>query len=103
MANRWDNFAVAVGSAVIIFALGLGANRSGYLGMGDVKLAVGLVLMLAWFVGAWALLLPIVVGVVVAVHILVGYRLGTLRAGSSLALGPHLIGSAVLMFGVGVF
>lgn len=103
MDNRWADFAVAVGSAVIIFALGLGANRVGSLGMGDVKLAVGLVLMLAWFIGVWALLLPIVAGVIVAVHILVGVRLGILGAGSSLAFGPHLIGSAVLLFGVGVF
>jgi len=102
-SNRWPDFAVAVGSAVIIFALGLGANAIGSLGMGDVKLAVGLVLMLAWFIGLWALLVPIVALVAVAVHILVGVRVGILRAGSSLAFGPHLIGSAVLLFGVGVF
>ena len=103
MGNRWADFAVALGVAVIVFAVGLGVNRMGYLGMGDVKLFTGLALMLAWFIGLWALLVPIVALVAVAVHILVGVRVGILRAGSSLAFGPHLIGSAVLLFGVGVF
>lgn len=100
--NRWQNFWVAVGSAVIIFALGLGANRFGSLGMGDVKLATGLVLMLAWFVGLVAVVLPVIVAVVVVVHYFIGTRLGTLRVGSSLAVGPHIVASAVLIYAVGI-
>lgn len=100
--NRWHTFGVAVGSAVIIFALGLGANRLGYLGMGDVKLATGLVLLLAWFVGLVAVALPVIGAVVVAIHYFVGSRLGTLRVGSSLAVGPHIVASAVLIYVVGI-
>ena len=100
MGNRWADFAVALGVAVIVFAVGLGVNRMGYLGMGDVKLFTGLALMLAWFMGLWALLLPVAAVVVAVAHYLVGVGVGKLRWGGSLALGPHIIGSAGLMLGL---
>ena len=100
MGNRWADFAVALGVAVIVFAVGLGVNRMGYLGMGDVKLFTGLALMLGWFAGLFALLLPLLAVLIAVAHYLVGVGVGKLRWGGALALGPHIIGSAGLMLGL---
>jgi leader peptidase (prepilin peptidase)/N-methyltransferase len=100
MGNRWADFAVALGVAVIVFAVGLGVNRMGVLGMGDVKLFTGLALMLAWFMGLWALLLPVAAVVAAVAHIAIGLAVRKFRMGGSLALGPHIIGSAGLMLGL---
>lgn len=100
--NRWPDFWLSLGMAVIVFALGLGVNRMGYLGMGDVKLFVGLVMLLTWFVGAWSLLLPVLAVVVCATHYLVKVAIGKLSRGSSIAMGQYIFFTAGLMFGLGV-
>jgi Flp pilus assembly protein protease CpaA len=100
MGNRWVDLAVAVGVAVIVFAVGLGVNLMGVLGMGDVKLFTGLALMLGWFMGLFALLLPLLAIVIAVAHYLIGVAVGTLRKGGSLALGPHIFASAVLLSGL---
>jgi Flp pilus assembly protein protease CpaA len=99
MSNRWVDLAVAAGVAVIVFAVGLGINRMDYLGMGDVKLFTGLALMLGWFIGLFALLLPLLAIVIAVAHYLIGVALGRLRRGGSLALGPHIFAGAVLLSG----
>lgn len=97
LENRWAYLAVAVAVAVIVFIVGVGANRTGYLGMGDVKLFAGLALMLGWFMGASALLLPVIAIVIAMAHYFIGVAVGRLRKGGSLPLGPHILISAVLM------
>jgi leader peptidase (prepilin peptidase)/N-methyltransferase len=100
MGNRWVDLAVAVGVAVIVFAIGLGVNKMDYLGMGDVKLFTGLALMLGWFIGLFALLLPLLAVLIAVVHYLVGVAVGKLRRGGALALGAHIFASAGLLFGL---
>jgi leader peptidase (prepilin peptidase)/N-methyltransferase len=100
MSNRWADLAVAVGVAVIVFAVGLGVNRMGNLGMGDVKLFTGLALMLGWFMGLFALLLPLLAVLIAVAHYLVGVAVGKIRWGGSLALAPHIFASAGLLFGL---
>lgn len=100
--NRWADFWLSLGMAVIVFALGFGANRVGNLGMGDVKLFTGLALMLAWFIGAWSLLLPIGAVVICVAHYLVKVALGKLSQGSAVAMGQYIFITAGLMFGIGL-
>lgn len=100
MGNRWADFAVALGVAVIVFAVGLGVNRMDYIGMGDVKLFTGLALMLAWFIGLWALLLPVLAVALGVGSALVRVALGRLSKGSSVALGPHIFSAGALLAGL---
>lgn len=100
--NRWPDFWLSLGMAVIVFALGFGANRVGNLGMGDVKLFTGLALMLTWFIGAWSLLLPIGAVAICIAHYLVKVAIGKLRWGSSIAMGQYIFITAGLMFGIGL-
>ena len=100
--NRWADFWLSLGMAVIVFAVGLGVNRMGNLGMGDVKLFTGLALMLTWFIGAWSLLLPIGAVVICVAHHLIKVAIGKARAGSSVAMGQYIFITAGLMFGLGV-
>lgn len=100
--SRWVEFWLSLGFAVIMFVVGLGANRVGNLGMGDVKLFTGLVMMLTAFIGAWSLLLPVLALVVCLAHHFIEVALGRRRMGSSIAMGQYIFAGATLMFGLGV-
>lgn len=89
--QTWQNILIALASAVVMFALTLGINRLGLLGMGDVKLMSAMALGLGWF-ALWlpiaAMLFTFLAAGLVALGLLV---FGKLKLGASMALGPYLL------------
>jgi leader peptidase (prepilin peptidase)/N-methyltransferase len=87
----WSRLAVALGWAMGAFAVGLGINRIGTLGMGDVKLITGMSLSLGWFTPVaplLALCAALALATIVVLFLLVTRKA---RMGSSIALGPYLL------------
>jgi leader peptidase (prepilin peptidase)/N-methyltransferase len=73
------------------FAVSLGVNRLGLLGMGDVKLMSAMALALGWYSVALPvvfLLISFLIAGLVALALLV---LGKIRLGGSMPLGPYLL------------
>ena len=76
---------------LVTFALSLGVNRLGLLGMGDVKLMSAIALALGWYSVALpviALLISFLVAGLVAAVLLVMRKI---RLGGSMPLGPYLL------------
>jgi len=89
--SDWVPLASAVGLALATFLVGLLANYFDWLGMGDVKLASGIALVLGFF----APLLPVVsIGLAfVLAFLAICFQLvrGSVKIGSSIPLGPYLL------------
>jgi Flp pilus assembly protein protease CpaA len=87
----WWNMLWAALAMFVTFAVSLGVNRLGLLGMGDVKLMAAMALALGWYSVALpviALLISFLAAGLVAAVLLV---LGKIRLGGSMPLGPYLL------------
>ena len=95
----WSRLAVALGWAVGAFAVGLGVNRIGTLGMGDVKLVTGMSLSLGWFTPTAPLIALAAAFGVATLVVLFLFATRKARMGSSIALGPYLLIGFVIALG----
>ena len=95
----WSRLAVALGWAVVAFAVGLGINRIGTLGMGDVKLITGMSLSLGWFTPVAPLLALCAAFALATIVVLFLFVTRKARMGSSIALGPYLLVGFVIALG----
>jgi leader peptidase (prepilin peptidase)/N-methyltransferase len=87
----WWNMIWAMLTMLITFAVSLGVNRMGFLGMGDVKLMAAMALALGWYSAALpvvALLISFLIAGVVAFCLVV---MGKMKLGGSMPLGPYLL------------
>jgi leader peptidase (prepilin peptidase)/N-methyltransferase len=87
----WWNMLFATMAMLITFAVSLGVNRLGLLGMGDVKLMSAMALALGWYsvtLPVVSLLISFLIAGLVALALLV---LGKIRLGGSMPLGPYLL------------
>ncbi len=89
--NEWSRFGVAAGCALLAFVVGLGINRTGALGMGDVKLVTATTWALAWFDPIKPVLALGIAFAVATVVVLFLFATQKARMGSSIALGPYLL------------
>jgi leader peptidase (prepilin peptidase)/N-methyltransferase len=87
----WSRMAVALGWATAAFAIGLGVNRMGTLGMGDVKLITGMSLSLGWFTPVAPLVALGAAFALATVVVLFLFLTRKARMGSSIPLGPYLL------------
>jgi leader peptidase (prepilin peptidase)/N-methyltransferase len=87
----WSRMAVALGWAVSAFAIGLGVNRMGTLGMGDVKLITGMSLSLGWFTPVAPLVALGAAFALATIVVLFLFVTRKARMGSSIPLGPYLL------------
>jgi leader peptidase (prepilin peptidase)/N-methyltransferase len=90
-AGTWINMLWAVLAMLLTFAVSLGVNRLGLLGMGDVKLMAVMALALGWYSATLpilALLISFSLAGIVAFFLL---AVGKMRLGGSLPLGPYLL------------
>ena len=90
---------MAIGWAVVAFAVGLGINRIGTLGMGDVKLITGMSLSLGWFTPVAPLLALCAAFALATIVVLFLFVTRKARMGSSIALGPYLLVGFVIALG----
>jgi len=91
ISGEWWRIALSVAFAAAALLVGILANRTAALGMGDVKLISAIFLCLGWF-NVVTPLIALVVGFIAAaavVLVLVSLRRSTL--GSTIALGPYLL------------
>ena len=95
----WSRLAIALGWAAGAFAVGLGINRIGTLGMGDVKLISGMSLSLGWFTPAAPLIALAAAFGVATIVVLFLFVIRKARMGSSIALGPYLLVGFVIALG----
>jgi leader peptidase (prepilin peptidase)/N-methyltransferase len=87
----WWNMLWATLAMLVTFALSLGVNRLGLLGMGDVKLMSAIALALGWYsvvLPVIALLISFLVAGLVAAVLL---AMRKIRLGGSMPLGPYLL------------
>lgn len=87
----WWNMLWATLAMLTTFAVSLGVNRLGLLGMGDVKLMSAMALALGWYsvtLPVVSLLISFLIAGLVALALLV---LGKIRLGGSMPLGPYLL------------
>jgi len=87
----WWNMLWAMLAMLTTFAVSLGVNRLGLLGMGDVKLMSAMALALGWYsvtLPVVSLLISFLIAGLVALALLV---LGKIRLGGSMPLGPYLL------------
>jgi leader peptidase (prepilin peptidase)/N-methyltransferase len=91
----WARQLFALLIALLIAAIGLGANYIDALGMGDVKLATVIALTLGYF-NPWLPVIAIGIAFVLAFAVvLVLITLGKVKIGSSIPLGPYLLVSFI--------
>lgn len=96
LGNQWSRFGLAMGCAFLAFVIGLAVNRTGALGMGDVKLGTGITWVLAWFNPVQPLIwLTISFGLATAVVLFLFAKKKT-DMGRSIALGPYLLAGFVI-------
>jgi leader peptidase (prepilin peptidase)/N-methyltransferase len=87
----WARQLIALGIALLVGVLGLGANHIDALGMGDVKLATVIAMILAYF-DPWLPAMAIGSAFILAfVVVLILISLGKTKIGSSIPLGPYLL------------
>ena len=87
----WWNMLWSALAMLVAFAVALGVNRMGFLGMGDVKLMAAMALALGWYSAALpvvALLISFLIAGVVAIFLI---ALGKMKLGGSMPLGPFLL------------
>lgn len=97
--GEWSRLGVALGWAVVAFVVGLGINRMGTLGMGDVKLITGMSLSLGWFTPVAPLLALCAAFALATLVVLFLFATRKARMGSSIALGPYLLVGFVIALG----
>lgn len=97
--GQWSRLGVALGWAVVAFVVGLGINRMGTLGMGDVKLITGMSLSLGWFTPVAPLLALCAAFALATLVVLFLFATRKARMGSSIALGPYLLAGFVIALG----
>ncbi|MFM7013736.1 MAG: prepilin peptidase [Actinomycetota bacterium] len=101
--DRFENLVWALVFSSLAFAIALGINRAGVLGMGDVKLIASIFLALGWF-SAW---LPVaaVVGTLLSATLGAMVLLATKRIslGAAMPLGPYLLIGFASALTVGVW
>jgi len=91
----WARQLFALLIALLIAAIGLGANYIDALGMGDVKLATVIALTLGYF-NPWLPVIAIGIAFVLAFAVvIVLITLGKVKIGSSIPLGPYLLVSFI--------
>lgn len=91
----WARQLSALLMALLIAAIGLGANYIDALGMGDVKLATVIALTLGYF-NPWLPVIAIGIAFVLAFAVvIVLITLGKVKIGSSIPLGPYLLVSFI--------
>jgi leader peptidase (prepilin peptidase)/N-methyltransferase len=96
----WTRMAVALGWGVAAFAIGLGVNRMGTLGMGDVKLITGMSLSLGWFTPVAPLVALGAAFALATIVVLFLFVTRKARMGSSIPLGPYLLVGFVISLAV---
>ena len=96
---EWSRLLVALGWAVGAFVVGLGSNRIGTLGMGDVKLITGMSLSLGWFTPVAPLIALVAAFALATIVVLFLFVTRKARMGSSIALGPYLLVGFVIALG----
>jgi leader peptidase (prepilin peptidase)/N-methyltransferase len=89
--GEWSRIGVSLGWAVVAFVIGLGINRIGTLGMGDVKLITGMSLSLGWFTPVAPLIALCAAFAAATLVVLFLFATRKARMGSSIALGPYLL------------
>ena len=99
LTGEWPRLGVALGWAVVAFVVGLGINRMGTLGMGDVKLITGMSLSLGWFTPVAPLLALCAAFALATLVVLFLFATRKARMGSSIALGPYLLVGFVIALG----
>lgn len=100
--NLWGQLLVAVACALVVGFIGVFASYKRAIGMGDVKLTISLVLVVAWFSWVLALVVPLV-GFLVPVAIAsVKMFLPDRGYSDSMPVGPYLIGSFAVMLSLAV-
>lgn len=95
--GEWQRVLVSLGISALVFFAGLFISVKGWVGMGDVKLLLTLSLPLSWF-SVWAM--PILLGATLGAMVLVVsamYFTRRIRLGSTIAMGPYILGSFVLV------
>jgi leader peptidase (prepilin peptidase)/N-methyltransferase len=97
---EWTRMAVALGWGVAAFAIGLGVNRMGTLGMGDVKLITGMSLSLGWFTPVAPLVALGAAFALATIVVLFLFVTRKARMGSSIPLGPYLLVGFVISLAV---
>ena len=97
--GEWSRLGVALGWAVVAFVVGLGINRMGTLGMGDVKLITGMSLSLGWFTPVAPLLALCAAFALATLVVVFLFAIRKARMGSSIALGPYLLVGFVIALG----
>ncbi len=98
-SGEWARLGVALGWAIVAFVVGLGINRMGTLGMGDVKLITGMSLSLGWFTPVAPLLALCAAFALATLVVLFLFATRKARMGSSIALGPYLLAGFVIALG----
>jgi leader peptidase (prepilin peptidase)/N-methyltransferase len=98
-SGEWSRLGVSLGWAVVAFVVGLGINRIGTLGMGDVKLITGMSLSLGWFSPVAPLLALCAAFALATLVVLFLFATRKARMGSSIALGPYLLVGFVIALG----
>ena len=99
LCGEWSRLGIALGWAVVSFVVGLGINRIGTLGMGDVKLITGMSLSLGWFTPVAPLLALCAAFALATLVVLFLFATRKARMGSSIALGPYLLVGFVIALG----
>ena len=91
VSGIWWNMLWGTLAMLITFAISLGVNRMGFLGMGDVKLMSVMALALGWYSAALpviALLISFLIAGAVAIYLV---AIGKMKLGGSMPLGPYLL------------
>ena len=99
LCGEWSRLGIALGWAVVSFVVGLGINRIGTLGMGDVKLITGMSLSLGWFTPVAPLLALCAAFALAILVVLFLFATRKARMGSSIALGPYLLVGFLIALG----
>lgn len=100
LLGDWWPMAIAVACAVVTLMLGLLANRTEGLGMGDVKLVSAMVLALGWFSPLAPLVALVVSFSLASIWLFAQLIRRKTKMGSSIALGPYLlVGFAAVSIG----
>ena len=91
LGGTWWNSLWAILAMLVTFAVALGVNRLGFLGMGDVKLMASMALALGWysaFLPVVSLLISFLIAGAAALFLVV---VGKMKLGGSMPLGPYLL------------
>lgn len=91
ISGEWWRIAASLAFATVALLVGILANRTAAMGMGDVKLISAMFLCLSWFNVITALIALVIGFVAAAAVVLVMVILRRSTLGSTIALGPYLL------------